>query len=182
MAMPLRAPRYTVAQVRAFPPDGQRYELLDGMLLVTPAPRNLHQVITTELTVLLHRELAAAGLARVVSPGELEIGDRTLLDPDILVYPSIYPPTTHWKQIREWWLAVEVLSSSSRVYDREFKRSAYQAIGVQEVWLVDPDSKTVDVWRGRAQAGEVIDDRLLWQPPHGQAPVEVRLAELFKAF
>ncbi|MEP6571806.1 MAG: Uma2 family endonuclease [Gemmatimonadota bacterium] len=178
--MPIHAPRYTVAQVRAFPPDGHRYELLDGVLLVTPAPRNLHQVVTANLTVMLHNALALAGMGRVVAPGELEIGDRTLLDPDILVYPSTYPPSTHWKRIREWWLAVEVLSPSSRVYDREFKRSAYQNIGVTETWLVDPDTKTIDVWRGRAQAGEVIDHHLLWQPPHREAPVEIRLAEVFR--
>jgi hypothetical protein len=51
MAMPIQIPRYTVDQVRSFPEDGLRYELLDGFLLVTPAPANLHQIVTTNLTV-----------------------------------------------------------------------------------------------------------------------------------
>ena len=44
---------------------------------------------------------------------------------------------TDWRKITEHWLAVEVLSRSSRVYDREFKRDAYFALGLQQVWLVD---------------------------------------------
>jgi len=152
MAMPIAVPRYTVEQVRGFPADGQRYELLDGVLLVTPAPRNLHQVVVLNLAVQLHQAMAGPGTGRVVSPGELEIGEWTLLDPDILVYPASYGSDTPWKAIRQWWLAVEVLSPSSRVYDREFKRPAYQAIGVETVWIVDADARQVEVWeRGSAQ-------------------------------
>ena len=110
MALPLSAPRYTIDQVRAFPPDGQRYELLDGVLLVTPAPRNLHQVVAFELAVRLHRALVPAGLGRVFSPGALEFGDRTLLAPHLLVYPAPHPPTAHWKPITDWFLAHQYVS------------------------------------------------------------------------
>lgn len=50
----------------------------------------------------------------------------------------------------EHWLAVEVFSPSSRLYDRDFKRVAYLALGVAEVWLVDVVAKTVEVHRGSA--------------------------------
>jgi len=53
------------------------------------------------------------------------------LQPDILVYPARFSPLTDWKKITEHWLAVEVLSPSSRIYDREFKCDAYFAMGVR---------------------------------------------------
>lgn len=163
MAMPLTVPRYTVDQVRAFPPDGQHYELLDGVLLVTPAPRTLHQVVVGNLFARLHQAVATPGMARVVSVGELEIGDHTLLNPDILVFPATYPVDTNWKSIREWWLAVEVLSPSSERYDRDFKRPAYQAIGVAEFWLVDPERRTVEVWETGKAVPRVEREGIKWR-------------------
>jgi Uma2 family endonuclease len=173
MAMPIAAPRYTVDQVKRFPPDGQRYELLDGVLLVTPAPRNLHQRVVMHLAGRLYQELMVPGLAVVATPGELEIGNHTLLDPDILVYPASYGPEVPWKRMRNWWLAVEVLSPSSRVYDPDFKRPAYQALGVETVWLVDPESRTVEVWERGAVAPQVERERIEWRG------VEVELGVVF---
>jgi len=163
MAMPIAVPRYTVDQVKRFPPDGQRYELLDGVLLVTPAPRQLHQVVIAHLLVQLYQGLMATGRAIVVTPGELEIGTQTLLDPDILVFPATFGPETTWKQIRGWWLAVEVLSPSSRVYDRDFKRPAYLALGVETVWLVDPEAGTVEIWEPGAASPKVERERIEWR-------------------
>ncbi len=163
MAMPISAPRYTVDQVREFPEDGQRYELLDGVLLVTPAPRQLHQVVATRLVIELGTALGRDGPGQVVAVGELEIGDRTLLNPDILVYPRRYAPDSPWKLIRDWWLAVEVVSPSSRVYDREFKRQAYQAIGVEETWLVDPEARRVEIWHRNDSAARLEQERIAWR-------------------
>lgn len=163
MAMPIQIPRYTVDQVRSFQEDGQRYELLDGFLLVTPAPANLHQIVTLNLAAALHQALVPSRRARVVSCGELEIGKHTLLDPDILVYPVTYGPRTPWKRIREWWLAVEVLSPSTRVYDRDFKQGAYLSLGVEEVWLVDPERATVDVWNEDGHQ-RIRGGLLAWSP------------------
>ena len=163
MAMPIAAPRYTVDQIRDFPEDGQRYELVDGVLLVTPAPRNLHQVVISHLLAQLYQGLMLPGRATVVSIGELEIGARTLLNPDILVYPARYGPEMPWKLMREWWLAVEVLSPSSRVYDREFKRPAYQAIGVEETWIVDPEARAVEVWDRAARTPRVEGERIVFR-------------------
>lgn len=179
MAMPLTVPRYTVDQVRAFPEDGNRYELLDGVLLVTPAPANLHQWVVGQLFFQLRVALAKSEAAFVVSPGELEVGRNLLLDPDILVYPVSYRPGTHWKFIRGWWLAVEVLSQSTRVYDREFKRQAYQALGVEETWLVDPDSRTVEVWTTAAQVPVVVSDVIRWRHAALGCEVTIPLSKVF---
>lgn len=180
MVMPLPLPTYTVDDLRAFPEDGQRYELLEGMLLVTPAPRFAHQVVLTRLLVALDRYLSPAAPALVVSPGEIEIAPRTLLEPDLLVVPATYPLGTPWHAIRGWWLAAEVFSPSSMVYDRDFKRDAYLALGVGEVWLVDLDERAVLVSQPGRGRDVRRDTTLTWQPAGMRDPLEIELATLFR--
>src|SRR5215208_3480044 len=81
MGMPLPLPTFTTDDLRAFPEDGQRYELLEGVLLVTPPPGSAHQAVLFQLGVEIGRYLAAAGLAYGVAPGAIEIPPRTLLEP-----------------------------------------------------------------------------------------------------
>ncbi len=180
MAMPLSVPRYTTDMLRRFPRDGMRYELLDGVLLVTPQPTQAHQVIAGRLHQALAQYLHPAGLARIVSPGEIELRPRTLLDPDILVYPASYPLRARWTQIRGWWLAVEVLSRSSRVYDRDFKRDAYLALGVGEVWLVDPRDRVVLISRPDGTRDEPVREWLRWRPAGMPSPLELALGPVFE--
>ena len=73
MAMSFPLPRYTVDMVRAFPDDGQRYELVEGILLVTPAPASDHQIVIARLLAAVHAYLGDHGPAYVVSPGEIEL-------------------------------------------------------------------------------------------------------------
>ncbi|MGQ0714567.1 MAG: Uma2 family endonuclease [Gemmatimonadaceae bacterium] len=143
--MPLPVPRLTIDMLDELPDDGTRYELLDGFLLVTPPPSNAHQIVATRLAAMLSVALEGAA-ARVVAVGAIQRGNDTQLQPDVLVYPSSFVPTAHWREIRGWWLAVEVLSPSSRLYDREVKRGAYLALGVEEYWIVDPDDCCVGIW------------------------------------
>src|SRR5947209_17987296 len=85
MAMSFPLPTYTVDMVRAFPDDGQRYELVEGILLVTPAPAPDHQVVIARLLAALHVYLEDDGRAYVVSPGEIEVAPNLHLEPDWLV-------------------------------------------------------------------------------------------------
>jgi Uma2 family endonuclease len=180
MAMPLPLPTFTTDDLRAFPEDGQRYELLEGMLLVTPMPGSAHQVVLARLIAALHQYLSAEERAMAVSPGEIEIAPKTLLEPDLLVFPAVYPPGTPWSEMRDWWLAVEVFSPSSRVYDRDFKRDAYLALGVAEVWLVDLDERAVLVSRRGGERDTRHDVRLAWHPPAMREPLVIELAPLFR--
>ena len=96
--------------------------------------------------------LQVPGLAQVTTPGIVVSLPLTQLEPDILVFPARFSLGSTWADISEQWLAVEVLSRSSRVYDREFKRDAYFALGVQEVWLVDIGNRCVEVSRERGKS------------------------------
>lgn len=179
MGMAATIPYYTVADLEAFPDDGNRYELLDGVLLVTPAPNFAHQLIAQRLGHLLMRELNAPTRVHVVSPGVVMAAPRTQLQPDLLVVPARVPVSTKWEDHTEHWLAVEIYSPSSRRYDRDFKRDAYHALGVQEVWLIDLDELSVEVSRA-AGLGIDVRDEIIWRVPTLDVDVTIRLAELFE--
>jgi Uma2 family endonuclease len=180
MVMPLPVPRLTIDMLDDLPDDGTRYELLDGMLLVTPAPSNAHQVVATRLATMLTNALHPSGEAQVVAVGAIQRGKDTQLQPDVLVYPSVYSPTAHWCEIRDWWLAVEVLSPSSRLYDREVKRAAYLVLGVEEYWIVNPADCSVEVWSRERPEAALVTEKLVWRPAALQREVVIDLHALFR--
>ena len=174
MAMAISIPLYTVDDLGHFPNDGNRYELLDGVLLVTPQAAAVHQVVASRIQVKLANSLRNG--AHVVGPGAVVRMPRTQLQPDILVYPARFSPTTDWRKITEHWLAVEILSRSSRVYDREFKRDAYFALGLQQVWLVDWRDESVEVCTAPGRS-RVVRETIRWRIAGAQ--VVINLSEVF---
>src|SRR5512143_4008926 len=91
MAMPLLVPRYTIRDLESFPDDGSRYELLDGVLLVTPAPAPIHQLVVSRVYRALVQYVHPASLAHFFSPGVVELEPKVHLEPDILVVPAGEP-------------------------------------------------------------------------------------------
>jgi Uma2 family endonuclease len=176
--MPLHLPIWTLEDLAGFPEDGNRYELLAGTLLVTPQPAPPHQVVATRLVAALEQYLRKGGKALVVAPGELERAPGTHLEPDLLVYPAKFGIPARWTDITEWWLAVEIISPSSRVYDREYKRDAYLQLGVREVWLVDPRDRQVLV-SATGGRDEIRAGALVWRPPESVQPLRLDLHALF---
>ena len=170
--MPLVVPRYTLQDLDAFPDDGVRYELLDGVLLVTPAPGPLHQLVVSRINASLTRYLGSCNLAYVFSPGVLEVEPNLRLEPDILVIPSGEPSAgigadTRWTAMRRWWLAVEVSGAGSRPYDRDHKTPAYLALGVREVWRVDLRGAFPALIRSQPSGGPRRPTRNHRHRPHG---------------
>jgi Uma2 family endonuclease len=76
---------------------------------------------------------------------------------------------------------VEVLSPSTVDQDRFTKRRLYQEVGVPLYWLVDADSRTVEVWTPEADFPVVEDREITWQPAGAAEPLVIHLAELFRA-
>ena len=178
MVMPLPVPRLTIDMLDDFPDDGTRYELLEGMLLVTPAPSYAHQIVATRLATMLTNALA--GDAQVVAVGAIQRGKDTQLQPDVLVCPPEFRATLNWRDIRGWWLAVEVLSPSSRLYDRDVKRGAYLALGVREYWIVDPGDCSVEVWSRAHNEPRRATEVLVWQPTVLGRKIVIDLRQLFR--
>ena len=178
MGMAITVPRYTVDDLERFPNDGNRYELLDGVLIVTPAPRLAHQRVTAGLVARLWNAVEAPGIGCVAGPGAISAPPFSQLEPDVLVFPARFGSAQKWTDVTEHWLAVEVLSRSSRFYDREFKRDAYFQLGVQQVWLVDIEDRSVDVWHSRA-GHDVVRDVIRWRVPTSALEVTIALIDLF---
>ena len=137
-----RSGPFTYADLEATPDDGNRYELLDGVLLVNPSPRTAHQVCVGALYVLL-RAARAADQVVFVAPFDVVFSDVTVLEPDVLV--ARRADLTGKNLPAPPLLAVEVLSPSTRRIDSLAKRSAYEEFGVPAYWLVDPDEPAVTI-------------------------------------
>lgn len=180
MGMPQTARRYTVDEVLAFPSDGNRYELVDGELLVSPAPANRHQTIIMRLVLRLGPYLAARGRPDNVKTAPADISWTK----DVLVQPDIFVTTAEesllpWAKVKHLVLAIEVLSPSSHRADRVTKRRTYQRFGVETYWIVDPDARVVEVWRPGDEAPELITGTLTWRPTAETPAVEIDLPALF---
>jgi Uma2 family endonuclease len=178
MGMAVSIPLYTVDDLEHFPDDGNRYELLDGVLLVTPLASQQHQIIASRLSAYLTVGIGPHGGTHVVGPGAVTRLPRTQLQPDVLVYPARFPVNAPWTVVTEHWLAVEIFSPSSKIYDRDFKRGAYLTLGVREVWLVDADEREIEVSRADGVV-ETLRDRLRWTVPETDRDVVIELDELF---
>ena len=180
MAMSIPLPTYTVDMVRAFPDDGQRYELVEGVLLVTPAPASDHQIVIARLITAMHTYIGDNGPAYVVSPGEIEVAPKLHLEPDLLVYPSTFRPGAKWTEIDGWWLAVEVLSPSSKHYDRDYKLEAYLHVGVAEVWMADLDRRCCEVSTLRGRRSESQHRVVKWHPGVMRQPLDLDLESILR--
>jgi Uma2 family endonuclease len=176
MAMPALR-QFTVEELEAFPADGNRYELLYGVLLVTPQAGLPHQIVATRLTTQLGGFVQDEPGVQICAPGAVEIRPSIHLEPDILI--GNMPIVPRWDAVQEHWLAVEVSGAGSRVYDRDYKRDGYLGIGVKEVWIVDLDLEQVFV----SQAGGDTDvpqvRTVTWRTPGGRE-VEIDVRGLFR--
>jgi Uma2 family endonuclease len=161
MVMPDTLP-WTRARVLALPDDGNRYELLDGELVVTPSPAFRHQSVVGELMAVLQPHVRAHRLGRLLSsPADLFSRLGQLAQPDLFLLPT--------RVVGEWEahpvpsLVIEVLSPSTARYDRGLKRRFYQRAGVPEYWIVDPDARMVERWRPGDERPEPLDATLEWE-------------------
>lgn len=173
---------WTADEVRALPDDGNRYEVVDGDLLVTPSPSVAHQRAVGTLYRLLHPYVATHALGDTLfSPADVSFGPRTIVQPDVFVieHPPGARPTT-WSEIGVPLLAVEVLSPSTARSDRFRKRVLYQREGVGEYWIVDVDARYVERWRPADERPELLDGRLEWRPREDVRPLVLDLQELFR--
>ncbi|MFN0180175.1 MAG: Uma2 family endonuclease [Gemmatimonadales bacterium] len=177
--MPISVPTYTVDDLEHFPEDGNRYELLDGVLLVSPTPEVPHQVVTARLLVLLSEMLRPWPDILMTSPGVIVLRPKTQLEPDILVFRSPMGPL-RWENVRDRFLAVETASRSTVVYDRDFKRPAYLDLGVDEVWRIDVDEEAILVSRAGEPPDQPHRDELHWSPTGLSQAFRIEVPPLFR--
>ena len=180
MVMPDTAHRYTVEEVLAFPNDGNRYEVVDGELLVTPAAGQPHEIVLGRLFVQVFAYLAPfEEFAQVfVSRGDVIWGPEEYVQPDLFVVPR-GEVTGNWRDCQHLLLAVEVISPSSARGDRFKKRSLYQRRGVGTYWIVDADAQLVEVWHPQDERPEIVTDVLGWRVTPDAPELRIDLPQLF---
>ena len=182
MGMPAVPPSVTTLdEFFALPEDSScRQELLDGVHVVSPNPTPLHQWAVMELYYRLKPALEGhSDLVLFPIPGDIVLGPRTVVVPDLFVVPR--PPSVyvHWREVARPILAIEVLSPRSASRDRGIKRRLYQQAEVPEYWIVDLDSRLVERWRPGDDRPEILSETLVWQPSESAAPFELDLAAFF---
>jgi Uma2 family endonuclease len=134
---------YTVEDLVGTPDDGRRYELIDGMLLVSPAPGARHQKIVLKLAILLDAS-CPADLHVLPAPFAVRSSETTELQPDVLVARD--SDLTDKLLPTAPVLAVEVLSPSSALADFNLKKAAYERMGVPSYWVIDPQGPKLSVF------------------------------------
>ncbi len=178
--MGMAAPVYhTADMVRALPDDGNRYETVHGELLVTPAPRPVHQYVIALLLERLVPYLARYPVGQLLtSPADISWASDILVQPDIFVVLREEMLTFDWSRMKTLLLAIEVLSPSTRRYDRHTKRRAYQEFGVPWYWAVDVEGRAVEVWTPGATLPTIERERIVWHPEGAAEPLIIPIAEI----
>ena len=180
MFMAIKAARWTRHDLERLPRDGNRYEVLDGELLVTPQAALDHQSVSMRLAVAIYAYCNAHGVGIAVGPGAVIFGDSEL-QPDIEVLGGVsFPTRKKWDELPYPILAVEILSPSgaSRRRDLESKRVAYLGLGIAEHWVVDLDARCVHLW-SNGEPERIVTDLLTWRPNSAIPAFELSLDDLF---
>jgi Uma2 family endonuclease len=187
---------WTYAEYARFPDDGNRYEVIDGEVLVTPAQSPLHQHVLLTLSVALRQYAEAHDLGFVLPDVDLLFVSGQFLRPDLVFVPKAEREgiTDRGVEVPPG-LIVEILSPTSSAIDRVKKPRRYGDFGVPEYWVADPAEGVVWVWRfaagargarGSEPAGEAViepervEGRIEWQPAGAPEPLVLETAALFR--
>ncbi len=138
---------WTYNHYAALTEDGRRYEIVDGVLFMTPSPSEHHQQTVGWFFHYLLTHVQIAGFGRVyVAPFDVELAYDTVVQPDVVVVLNanihkIVPS----RIVGGPDLVVEVSSPGTVGHDRRKKQDAYARAGVKEYWIADPAAHTVEV-------------------------------------
>ena len=145
---------WTYDDYAVLPDDGHRYEIVNGVLVMTPAPSPEHQSIAVRIAYYLFPHVDLAGIGKLFAvPIDVELGPKNVYQPDLVVVLNAHLDRVAEKKIiGAPDLVVEVASPSTAAYDRLTKFEKYAQAGITEYWIVKPASRAVEVLA--LQAGE----------------------------
>jgi len=159
---------WTYTAYAALPDDGNRYEILDGVLYMTPSPSFEHQNANVMISHYLVDHVKLKGLGKVLAaPFDVELPSGDVVQPDVLVVLKEHEEKiTQSRLVGAPDLVVEIASPSTAGYDRAKKQTAYARAGVSEYWVVDTAAKSVEL--------------LLLQPATETQPAEYQSQGVFR--
>jgi Uma2 family endonuclease len=164
---------FTAEDYRQLPPDNWRYQLIEGELVnMAPSPNTFHQTIASNIVAIINRHLANGPGGRLYfAPLDVYLTDTNVFQPDVL-----FVRKERETIIEEDGLhggpdfVVEILSPHTARYDINAKREVYARCGVEELWLVYPKAKRIDVY---------LLQRDSQRPTHSHQPGEKFTSEIF---
>ncbi len=154
--------RLTYADYAALPDDGQRYQLVEGELVVTPSPTSEHQIVVGAIHHRLCEHVERHGGGRVfVAPLDVVLEDGIVFQPDVFFVSSAHESIIRATNVRGAPdICIEVLSPGTERLDRVRKLELYARHGVGHYWIVDLAARSIeeyvlagDVYRVRSVAG-----------------------------
>jgi len=171
---------WTYKDYAALPDDGNRYEVVDGVLFMVPSPGSEHQNAVGEIFVHLREYIKLRGLGKVfLAPLDVELAPDVVVQPDVIVILNDQrKKITHNRIMGAPDLVVEVVLPGSVGYDRREKQDMYARAGVPEYWIVDPLAQNVELLfletesyrsQGIFQGNSVLPSRVV---PQFAVPVE----------
>ena len=163
--------RYTLEEFWALPEreDRAHYELIGGYLFMVPPPNPPHGDVASQMNRLLMRFLDANNIeGDVLFPREpiyVRAEGSTYLEPDMMYVSRELRKEMGTKRTSAD-IVFEFMSRSSNIYDRTTKADTYLALGVRELWLVDPFNAIIEV-RHASKIGEILVWKI-FSYTHGQ--------------
>ena len=130
------------------PNDSNRYEILDGELSVTPAPRTRHQIISSHLHRILANHIVANQLGDIyAAPTDLILAPTTVVQPGLIFIGNDRRPIVTERAVEgPPTLVIEILSPTTHRIDRVTKAQLYAKHNVPNYWLIDPDQRTLEAY------------------------------------
>jgi Uma2 family endonuclease len=177
MHMATRVRRWTRADLERLPDDGNRYEVIEGELFVTPPPSTKHEELLWVMGSRLRGYVERAGIGRVHDGKSAMVTRDSHVEPDLLVRQRVVPLPERWDEMPVPLLVVEILSSSTRQRDLSVKKTLYMGAGVAQYWIVDATQRAIHVVR----PGEERIERqtVRWEPAGADEAFELDVAGVF---
>lgn len=137
---------WTYDDYAALPDDGNRYEVIEGELVMAPAPRVSHQQCLMNLILVVGPHVKSHGLGEVLAaPCDVVLDQRNVLQPDLIFISNARAEVVTEKNLQGAPdLAVEILSPSSLRRDRVQKMRIYARHAVPHLWLLDAQARTLE--------------------------------------
>lgn len=139
---------YTIDDIYALP-EGQRAELIDGQMYMMAPPRRIHQKLTTELVSVIHQHIKNHNGGCEIYPAPFSVflnaDDKNYVEPDISVICDKEKLNEYGCNGAPDWV-IEIVSPSTSGMDYGIKLFKYRTAGVREYWIVNPSTRTVNVY------------------------------------
>ncbi|TWT43781.1 hypothetical protein RAS1_01800 [Phycisphaerae bacterium RAS1] len=135
--------RMSAGEFLALPESHVRYELVDGVAIVSPSPGFWHQKIVFEICRQIDDHLRQHPVGEVVSDIDVKLRDDLVYRPDVVFLSAAKAARVDERITEPPDLVVEVISADSRSFDTQTKRADYEAAGVAECWLIDPERQSM---------------------------------------